>query len=126
MISLATVVTAMAFVLWYIAVERLGAATAGLFAGLIPVARRCQRAGPGPDHDQAPASWAGALLVGAGNRHRTVAPQPPIDRTPSHPPKRLGRGGRSPHRARPLNLIDMPTIDATIRTVKPHQRTELS
>lgn len=34
---LAAVVTAVAFVLWYSAVERIGAGTAGLFAGLIPI-----------------------------------------------------------------------------------------
>jgi len=35
---LAMVLTAVAFVLWYSAVQRLGAPVAGLFAGLIPVA----------------------------------------------------------------------------------------
>lgn len=35
---LAIVLTAIAFVLWYTAVERIGPATAGLFAGLVPIA----------------------------------------------------------------------------------------
>jgi len=34
---LAVALTAVAFVLWYTAVQRIGASTAGLFAGLIPV-----------------------------------------------------------------------------------------
>jgi drug/metabolite transporter (DMT)-like permease len=37
LLYLAVVVTAIAFVLWYTAVDRLGAETAGLFAGLVPV-----------------------------------------------------------------------------------------
>ena len=34
---LAVVVTALAFVLWYEALDRLGSARAGLLAGLVPV-----------------------------------------------------------------------------------------
>ena len=59
-LHLAVVVTALAFLLWYTAVSRIGADRAGLFTGMAPVAaaaggvllgdpvrgRRCGRASP--------------------------------------------------------------------------------
>jgi drug/metabolite transporter (DMT)-like permease len=62
---LAVVVTALAFLLWYTAVSRLGADRAGLFTGVAPVAAAVGGmllGGPVP----APAVWAGMALVAAG------------------------------------------------------------
>ena len=52
---LAVVVTALAFVLWYGAVARLGAARAGLFTGVVPVTAAVVVLLGGP----APAPWCG-------------------------------------------------------------------
>lgn len=62
---LAVVVTAVAFVLWYTAVRRIGADRAGLFTGIVPVAAALGGvllggSAPGP------AVWAGAAVVGLG------------------------------------------------------------
>jgi drug/metabolite transporter (DMT)-like permease len=62
---LALVVTAAAFVIWYSAVDRLGADTAGLFAGLIPVSALATSALIGTDQ-MTPIKLVGALIVGAG------------------------------------------------------------
>jgi drug/metabolite transporter (DMT)-like permease len=62
---LATVVTALGFVLWYGAVGRLGADRAGLFAGLTPVSAATSAAVLGTGHPTA-ADIVGALLVGFG------------------------------------------------------------
>ena len=62
---LAVVVTALAFVLWYTAVSRIGAERAGLFTGAAPVAAGVGGVllgGPMPGR----AVWAGILLVAAG------------------------------------------------------------
>jgi drug/metabolite transporter (DMT)-like permease len=62
---LAVVVTALAFVLWYTAVTRLGADCAGLFTGVVPVtaaAGGVLLGAPAP----APVVWAGMGLVAAG------------------------------------------------------------
>jgi drug/metabolite transporter (DMT)-like permease len=62
---LAVVLTAVAFVLWYSAVGRLGSARAGLLTGVAPVAAAAAGValgGPVPGV----AVWAGAALVGAG------------------------------------------------------------
>lgn len=58
-------VTAVAFVMWYSAMSRLGADTAGLFAGLIPVSALASSVLIG--HDQVTITKAiGVLLVGGG------------------------------------------------------------
>ncbi len=62
---LAVAVTAVAFVLWYSTVTRLGAGRAGLLTGLAPVAA----AGTGVllgGAAPAPAVWVGIAVVGAG------------------------------------------------------------
>jgi drug/metabolite transporter (DMT)-like permease len=62
---LAVLMTAVAFVLWYTCVTRLGTARAGLFTGITPVAAALvgvALGGPLPR----PAVWAGVALVGAG------------------------------------------------------------
>jgi drug/metabolite transporter (DMT)-like permease len=62
---LAVVVTALAFVLWYSAVARLGAAHAGLFTGVVPIAAACGGmllGAPAP----APVVWAGIAAVVVG------------------------------------------------------------
>ncbi|MFC4948926.1 DMT family transporter [Pseudonocardia sp. GCM10023141] len=62
---LALVVTAVAFVLWYSAVGRLGAGRAGLFTGVVPVSAAVGGVllgGPVP----APAVWAGSAVVALG------------------------------------------------------------
>lgn len=64
-IYLAVVLTAIAFVLWYTAVQRIGPATAGLFAGLIPIAGAATGLIVGLTTINA-ALLGGALLVGAG------------------------------------------------------------
>ncbi|WP_104433050.1 EamA family transporter [Kineococcus xinjiangensis] len=62
---LALAVTAVAFVLWYSCVRRLGPARAGLLTGVAPVAAAVSGmllGGPAP----APAVWAGIAVVAAG------------------------------------------------------------
>jgi drug/metabolite transporter (DMT)-like permease len=62
---LAVVVTAVAFVLWYTAVTRLGADRAGLFTGVVPVTAAVGGVllgAPAP----APVVWAGMALVAVG------------------------------------------------------------
>ena len=64
-VHLAVVVTALAFVLWYSAVGRLGAGRAGLFTGVVPVTAAVGGVllgGPVP----APTVWLGTLVVAAG------------------------------------------------------------
>jgi len=64
-VHLAVVVTALAFVLWYSAVGRLGAGRAGLFSGVVPVTAAgggVLLGGPVP----APTVWLGILVVAAG------------------------------------------------------------
>jgi drug/metabolite transporter (DMT)-like permease len=64
-VHLAVVVTALAFLLWYTAVSRLGADRAGLFTGVAPVAAAAGGVLLG-GHVPAPAVWAGIGLVAAG------------------------------------------------------------
>lgn len=62
---LAVAVTAVAFVLWYSSVRRLGAALAGLLTGVAPVAAAAAGialGGPAPR----PLVWLGIAVVGAG------------------------------------------------------------
>jgi len=64
-VYLAVGVTAVAFVLWYTSVERLGAARAGLLTGIAPVAAAVTgvaMGGPLPG----PAVWLGVATVAAG------------------------------------------------------------
>jgi drug/metabolite transporter (DMT)-like permease len=62
---LTVLVTAVAFLLWYSAVSRLGAGVAGLLAGLAPIAAAAVgiAMGAGAPH---PVVWAGMLLVLVG------------------------------------------------------------
>ncbi len=62
---LAVAVTAVAFVLWYSSVRRMGASRAGLLTGLAPVAAAAAGialGGPAPR----PLVWAGLAVVAAG------------------------------------------------------------
>ncbi len=64
-IHLAVVVTALAFVLWYTAVGRIGAGRAGLFTGIVPVSAAVGGVllgGPMPGL----LVWAGTAVVGLG------------------------------------------------------------
>jgi len=64
-VYLAIVVTALAFVLWYSAVGRIGPGRAGLFTGVVPIvaaAGGMLLGGPAP----APAVWIGVAVVVAG------------------------------------------------------------
>lgn len=64
-VHLAVVVTALAFVLWYTAVGRIGAGRAGLFTGIVPVAAAVGGVllgGPVPG----PLVWAGTAVVALG------------------------------------------------------------
>jgi drug/metabolite transporter (DMT)-like permease len=65
LLYLAVVVTAVAFVLWYTAVDSLGADTAGLFAGLVPVSALVTSALIGTD-ELVVMKGIGAGLVGLG------------------------------------------------------------
>lgn len=65
LVYLAVAVTAVAFVSWYTAVDRLGADTAGLFAGLIPITTLLTSALIGTD-TVTPGKMIGVLVVGIG------------------------------------------------------------
>ena len=76
---LAVAVTAVAFVLWYSSVQRLGAAVAGLLTGVAPVAAAAAGValgGPSPH----PLVWVGIALVASG-----LALGLPADRRPRPP-----------------------------------------
>ena len=62
---LAVALTAVAFVLWYTAVQRIGPSTAGLFAGLIPVSAAITGLIPGLT-TITPEVLGGTLIVGIG------------------------------------------------------------
>lgn len=64
-IYLAVAVTAVAFVLWYTCVSRLGSARAGLLTGIAPVAAAVTGVALGGPMPQ-PLVWAGVALVSAG------------------------------------------------------------
>jgi drug/metabolite transporter (DMT)-like permease len=70
---LAVVVTAVAFLLWYSAVEGLGPGTAGLFAGLMPVAAALSGVVPGLT-TVTPVVIGGSVLVGLGISVGLLAP----------------------------------------------------
>ena len=79
---LAVVVTALAFLLWYTAVARIGADRAGLFTGVAPVAAAVGGVLLGGPLPAAPV-WVGIALVaaglalGLGARPRRPSPHPP-------------------------------------------------
>jgi drug/metabolite transporter (DMT)-like permease len=80
-VHLAVVVTALAFVLWYSAVGRIGAARAGLFTGVAPVTAAVGGVllgGPIP----APSVWAGTAVVALGLALRLDAGTTPVVRAP--------------------------------------------
>ena len=72
---LAVGVTAMAFVLWYTCVERLGAARAGLLTGIAPISAAATGVALG---GAAPTLvvWFGVLIVAAGLGLGLASPQP--------------------------------------------------
>jgi drug/metabolite transporter (DMT)-like permease len=81
---LAVAVTAVAFVLWYSSVRRLGASRAGLLTGVAPVAAALAGVllgGPAPH----PLVWAGLAVVAAG---LVVGLRPPARRARDAPPQR--------------------------------------
>jgi drug/metabolite transporter (DMT)-like permease len=105
-VYLAVAVTAVAFVLWYSSVGRLGASRAGLLTGVAPIAAAAAGAvlgGPAPKL----AVWAGIALVATGlalgmrGGHRPGrdlrAPRQPGD---AHPEQRSPRGRRVGYRRR--------------------------
>ncbi|GAA1629565.1 DMT family transporter [Actinoplanes couchii] len=92
---LAVLVTAVAFVLWYTCVARLGAGRAGLLTGVAPIAAAAAGValgGPFP----APAVWLGVATVAAGLA-LGFAPTGRPDRSPGSGPERspVSRSGRS-------------------------------
>ncbi|WP_435738688.1 DMT family transporter [Cellulosimicrobium sp. PMB13] len=98
---LAVVVTAVAFLLWYSGLARLGAARAGLFAGLMPVAALAASVGLGVET----ATWhavAGVLTVGAGLAlglapRRRAPHEHASDRAPRRAPTGYRGGREQPH-----------------------------
>lgn len=91
-VYLAVAVTALAFVLWYTCVERLGAGPAGLLTGVAPISAALTGValgGPVPR----PLVWAGVATVAAGLalglRPQRPTP-PPATPPPATPPPVLG------------------------------------
>jgi len=82
----AVVVTALAFLFWYSAVGGLGPATAGLFAGLMPIAAVLSGVIPGLT-TVTPAVIGGSFIVGAGIAIGLAARS---DRTLPHSATRVG------------------------------------
>jgi len=85
-VHLAVVVTALAFVLWYSAVRRIGPGRAGLFTGVVPIvaaAGGVLLGGPAPS----PLVWLGVAVVMAGiTLGLSVPPKPdPSDATVATP-----------------------------------------
>jgi drug/metabolite transporter (DMT)-like permease len=81
---LAVVVTALAFVLWYRAVARLGAGPAGLLTGVTPVAAATAGVllgGPAP----ALGVWVGIAVVAVGLALGLTNPRPPSTDRSGHP-----------------------------------------
>jgi len=79
---LAVAVTAVAFVLWYGSVSRLGAGRTGLLTGIAPIAAAATGValgGPAPS----PLVWAGIAVVAAGLALGLRAPQESLRATPS-------------------------------------------
>jgi drug/metabolite transporter (DMT)-like permease len=64
-LHLAAVVTALAFLMWYAAVGRLGAGRAGLFTGVVPVSAAALGVALGGT-PPGPLVWAGTAVVAAG------------------------------------------------------------
>src|SRR5207249_1097766 len=86
---LAVVVTALAFVLWYSAVQALGVERAGLFSGVLPVSALLCAAALG--HSQlTPGRVAGVLAVAAG----IAAGLPSCSRAARPAPARRARARR--------------------------------
>jgi drug/metabolite transporter (DMT)-like permease len=73
---LAVAVTAVAFVLWYACVERLGAGRAGLLTGIAPIAAAAGGVAMGGPVPQ-PLVWAGTAVVAAGLAVGLRATPPP-------------------------------------------------
>lgn len=88
----AVIVTTVAFFLWYDALPRIGAATAGLFAGLIPVGAIATGAVLGLGTPSAP-DLLGAALVVTGIVIGLSAAGPPATATAAGSP---AAGGRQP------------------------------
>lgn len=89
-VYLAVVLTAVAFVLWYRAVLRIGPATAGLFPGLVPLSAGLSGVFLGLT-TLTTGVFVGAALVGAGIVIGLTSPNPAADvadseqREPDHP-----------------------------------------
>ncbi|PWK30604.1 drug/metabolite transporter (DMT)-like permease [Actinoplanes xinjiangensis] len=86
---LAVLVTAVAFLLWYTCVARLGTGRAGLLTGLAPIAAAATGValgGPLPS----PAVWLGITTVAAGLALGLSTPTPPITPAPTTPAPRPG------------------------------------
>jgi len=117
---LAVVVTGLGFVLWYSAVNSLGAARAGLLTGMAPLAAAgtgVLLGGPLPR----PAVWAGVVAVAAGlaTGLRTGSASTGV-KTPRRvprplPPSRQHAGSRSAPRAAKIPPAPTPSSDALPR-----------
>lgn len=89
-VHLAVVVTALAFVLWYSAVRRIGAGPAGLFTGVVPVTAAVGGVllgGPVPPG----AVWVGTAVVALGLALGSVARSGGIEASTASVPRRAVR-----------------------------------
>ena len=109
---LAAVATALAFVLWYFSIERLGVERAGLFAGVLPVSALLSAATIGAS-EMTPVRLLGAVAVGAGvtagvMAHRpaqseaTSGPEVPRQQADDDPARRCIGGPCTGQQPRPL------------------------
>ena len=95
---LAVAVTAVAFVLWYGSVSRLGAGRAGLLTGIAPIAAAATGValgGPAPS----PLVWAGIAVVAAGLALGLRAPQETLRAAPAPSQDLVTVGATAPETA---------------------------
>ena len=123
---LAVAVTAVAFVLWYTCVERLGSGRAGLLTGIAPIAAASVGVALGAPMPR-PAVWLGIAVVAAGIALglRTARPRrrPLVPAGSAGPPPGPGRTDPSATLTSPAGLaVDTAGIGGPIRPTPPNRR----
>lgn len=121
-VYIAVVVTAVAFALWYLAVQRLGASRAGLFAGLIPIAATMSGLGAGLTTISL-SVLGGAVLVGAGI---ATALRRPSHSKPSRSRRAKPVGSPLEHANSISSPVNASTVGAMTRTAQHQRKAELS